>query len=65
MIRHVVRDLLCEKARVPTVDIVFKRLSNLTVLDDETLNLFEGNEMPQSDALIWKWVRTTLYNFIK
>ena len=52
VIRQVVRDLFLEKTRVPTVDIVFERVSKLTVQNVETLNLFEVKEMPKNDALI-------------
>ena len=62
MIRQVVRDLFLEKIKVITIDIVFEHVSELSVQNLETFNLYDGTEMPQRDVLIWNWGRAKLYN---
>ena len=65
VIRQIVRDLLLEKIQVPTIDIVFERISQLKVGDVDNHNFFTSNEIPDQDEYIWKWSRSTLYNFMK
>ena len=65
VIRQIVRDVFLEKIQVPTIDTVFEKISQLKVEDVEHHNLFTSNEILEQDAHIWKWSRTTLYNFMK
>lgn len=53
-----------EKKQLPIVDSVYERVSQLTANDVEHLNLFEGDVVPDSDAAIWPWSRSSLYRFM-
>lgn len=63
LVRKVIREILLEKKKVPSIDEVFNRISELTVSDVQSLNLFEEN-VPEEDEQVWIWGRTTLYRFM-
>lgn len=64
IIRQVVRQILLEKVKAPTVDEVFSRVSKLSAADVTDLNLFEET-VPPFESSIWTWSRATLHRFMQ
>lgn len=48
-----------------TVDLVFEAVSSIRAEDAMHINIFEDETLPNDDALIWPWCRSTLYRYVK
>ena len=65
VISHTVRGVYLEHNRVPTLTLIIERLNQRRIRDFEHFNLFNGNEMIDSDSKIWIWGHSILYRFMK
>lgn len=64
VIRQVVRDILLEKIKMPTVNEIYERTKKLKVKDVLSLNLYD-EDVPDLDSFIWPWSRATLHRFMQ
>lgn len=62
-IRQVVRDILLEKEKLPTIHEVYRRISKLTVSDVLPLRLSEDTVAPLETS-VWSWSKATLHGFM-
>lgn len=60
IVRRVLRHILLEKKKYPTVREVYRRLSKLTTYDVLSLNLYE-DKIPPSYSKVWSWSMSTLF----
>lgn len=63
--RTVIRDLLLEKIRSPTMDIIFSKSEELNVNSVMQLNLFDDNSLSLTNSTICPWSRPTLHRYMK
>ena len=64
IVRQIIRYIFLAK-KLPTVDHIYEKICNLKVEDVFHLNLFEGDELPDSARNIWVLPRSTLCRFMK
>ena len=61
----VIRDLLAEKNKVPTLGYILTKLKSLNVSDVVQHNLFDDQLVTEEQQTIWVWGRTTLYRYMQ
>ena len=64
VIRKVVREILRERKMLPTIYSVFDRLSKHEVSDVEHFNLFDHENVAESDFLVWPWSRSAMFKLM-
>lgn len=65
LLRYAVREVILEKIKYPTIDSILQKLRSIHVSDIEHLNLFDIDNMPDPEELVWKWSRATLHRFMQ
>lgn len=65
LVRHVIRNIILEKKKLPTRDLLLEKLNTITVSDAHHLNLFQDQTIPEKTKIIWKWSSSTLYRLMK
>ena len=63
--RQVVLEIHLERKQLSTLDLILEGLKQKKVREFDNLNLFNGDEIPDTNSNMWIWGNTCLFRFMK